>query len=111
MKEELKVKAQTYAVGGACGAIIVLIAGFWVGPLTTNGALTTAVDAAVTGQQAQFCAERARAAPDYVDAATFKALGYREKNEFTSLYLTFDGQTPSNSRGVANACRVNLEAA
>ena len=111
MKEETKAKAQTYAVGGVCGAIIILIAGFWVGPLTTNSALTTAVDAAVTEQQAQFCAERGRAAPAYVDAASFKALEYSEKNEFASRFGTFDGHTPSNSRKVTNACRAILETA
>ena len=40
MNQELKEKGKTYLVGGVCGAIIILIAGFSVGPLTTNGTRT-----------------------------------------------------------------------
>ena len=49
MKQELKDKLSTYAVGAVGGAVIILIAGFWIGPLTTNGALSDAVNAAVIG--------------------------------------------------------------
>ncbi len=108
MKADFKAKMSTYTVGGLGGAVIVLIAGFWFGPLTTNGAAASAVDKAVVEQQALFCAERGRADPAYVDAATFKALAFAEKRDFAAPFAEFNGQT--NGRAVANACRAILEA-
>lgn len=110
MSEPIKKRAPDLLLGGAVGAVAVLIAGFWFGPLTTNGALASAVDAGVVAQQAAFCAERGRADPDYVDGATFKALAFAEKRDFTGRFSTFDGQSSGNGRAVANACRSMLEA-
>ena len=108
MKQNSKSKLSDYAVGGAGGAIVVLIAGFWFGPLTTNGAAAEAVGQAVVEQQALFCAERGRADPTYIDAATFKGMAFAEKRDFTAPFAEFNGQ--SNARAVANACRAILEA-
>lgn len=108
MKEDIKTKLSTYTVGGIGGAVIVLIAGFWFGPLTTNNAAADAVDKAVVEQQALFCAERGRADPAYIDAATFKGLAFAEKRDFTAPFAEFNGAI--NARAVANACRANLEA-
>ncbi len=110
MSEPIKKRAPDLLLGGAVGAVVILIAGFWFGPLTTNGALAAAVDAGVIEQQAAFCAERGRADPDYVDGATFKAREFADKRDFTGRFSTFDGQSSSASRAVANACRSRLEA-
>lgn len=107
MKEELKAKASTYTIGGIGGAVVVLIAGFWFGPLTTNRAVADAVDKAVVEQQALFCAERGRADPAYIDAATFKARAFAEKRDFAAPFAEFNGQT--SGRAVARACRAILE--
>ena len=109
MTEDLKAKISNYIVGGVGGAIIVLIAGFWIGPLTTNGALAGAVDDAVVRQQASFCAERGRSDPTFADGDTFKALAFAEKREFAGRFAEFDGQSTSVSRAVTTACRTNLE--
>ncbi len=110
VKEEIKTKVSAYIIGGIVGAIAVLIAGFWVGPLTTNGAAADAVNAAVIEQQAFFCAERGRADPAYVDGATFKSLAFSEKRDFAARFAKIDGEV-ANERAVANACRTLLEQA
>ena len=110
MSESIKNRAPDLLLGAAVGAVVILIAGFTVGPLTTNGALAAAVDAGVVQQQAAFCAERGRADPDYVDAETFKAMAFAEKRDFTGRFATFDGQSASAVRAVTNACRSQLEA-
>ena len=109
MSEEMKAKATAYGVGAVGGAIIILIAGFWFGPLTTNGALSAAVDAAVMEQQALFCAERVRADPAYVDASTFKALGFSAQRDFVAPHAQMLGQDSANN-AVINACRRVLQA-
>lgn len=110
MKEESKSKISTYIVGAIVGAILVLVAGFWVGPLTTNGAVTEAVDVAVVEQQAQFCAERGRADAGYINAELFSELELSARRDFTTQFSEFEGQTAGNGRDVANACRGYLEA-
>jgi hypothetical protein len=109
MKEEIKSKLSTYAVGGVGGAIIVLILGFWVGPLTTNGAVAEAVDGAIVEQQALFCAERARLDPSYVNAAAFGERDSNAQRDFATRFAAFEGQTTSSTRAVVNACRGLLE--
>lgn len=111
MTEDSKAKISNYIVGGIGGAIVVLIAGFWVGPLTTNGALAGAVDSAIVQQQALFCAERGRADPDFGDNVSFKAMAFAEKRDFAGRFAEFDGQSSGLSRAVTAACRSNLEAA
>lgn len=110
MTEDLKAKTSNYVVGAIAGAILTLIAGFWFGPLTTNGALAGAVDDAVVQQQALFCAERGRSDPGFADGDTFKALAFAEKRDFAGRFSTFDGQSASLGRAVTTACRNNLEA-
>jgi len=109
MKDEIKSKLSTYVVGGIAGAVVVLIAGFWIGPLTTNGALADAVDVAIVEQQALFCAERGRADPTYVNGATFTELELAAKRDFATRFATFDGQDTAAGRSVATACREILE--
>ena len=111
MNEVSKAKISNYVVGGVVGAIIALIAGFWFGPLTTNGALAGAVEDAVVRQQALFCAERGRADPAFGDVATFKELAFADKRDFAARFSEFDGQSSSVSRAVAAACRSTLETA
>jgi hypothetical protein len=111
MSEERKSKISNYVVGALGGAAIVLIAGFSLGMLKTNGAVAEAVGEAVVEQQALFCAERARADVAYVDADTFSALERNQKRDFAAQFSTFDGQSTSDGRAVANACTTLLETA
>jgi hypothetical protein len=109
MSKEVKERATAYVVGAVGGAIVILIAGFWFGPLTTNGALSAAVDATVIEQQALFCAERVRADPAYVDASTFKTLGFSAQRDFVALHAQMPDQGSANN-AVVNACRRLLQA-
>ncbi len=110
MNAESKSKLSTYVVGALAGAVIVLVAGFWIGPLTTRGALADAVEVAIVEQQAIFCAERGRADPSY-DQASFSALDLSGKRDFAARFATFEGQSTAAGRSVATACRVMLESA
>ena len=111
MHENTKSKLSNYIVGGLCGAVIVLVAGFSLGMIKTNGAVSEAVDLAIVAQQASFCAERGRAAFDYVDSETFAALATSEQRDFVAQFSEFEGQSTTSGRAVANACRSLLEAA
>ena len=104
MRERTKQKLNTYVIGGIGGAIIVMVGGFWIGPLTTNGALRTAVEAAIVEQQAVFCAQRGQADPNYVGATAYGALNFRQQREFVDRHAEFDGQTSRIRRNVLNAC-------
>lgn len=111
MRPEIKTKISNLVVGGIGGAIVVLVVGFWAGPLTTRAAVSEAVDTAVVQQQAMFCAERARASVGYVDAATFLELDSNARRDFATRFAAFEGQTTGDGRAVVNACRGYLEAA
>ena len=108
MSKEMKEGAKAYVVGAVGGAIVILIAGFWFGPLATNGALSAAVDAAVIEQQALFCAERGRGDPAYVDASAFKTLGFSAQRDFVAIHAQMPGQD-SAKNAVVNACRRILQ--
>ena len=91
--------------------IIALVVGLVAGPIITgiigwqvsSGTLEEQVSAAVVGQQAVFCAERAMANPAYVDSATFGALDFSGKREFVTPHAQMPGQD-SADRAVVNAC-------
>ena len=57
--EELKAHWGRYLKGGIGGAIVVLIAGFTIGPLTTNGSAGQLVSAAVTERDVTYCVANA----------------------------------------------------
>ena len=58
--EELKAHWGKYVWGAVGGAIVILILGFWVGPLTTNGSATALATAAATDRDVTYCVANAR---------------------------------------------------
>ena len=91
------------AIGLVAGPIITSIVGWQV----SSGTMEEQVSAAVVEQQALFCEERAMADPAYVDAATFDALDFAGKRDFTTPHAQMPGQDAAD-RAVVNACTRNL---
>ena len=58
--EELKAHWAKYVWGAVVGAIVILILGFWVGPLTTNGSAAAMATAAATDRDVTYCVANAR---------------------------------------------------
>ncbi len=58
--EELKAHWGKYVLGAVIGAIVILILGFWVGPLTTNGSAAAMATAAATDRDSAYCVANAR---------------------------------------------------
>ena len=58
--EELKAHLGKYIYGAIGGAIVILILGFWVGPLTTNGSATDLAAAAVSDRNVAYCVANAQ---------------------------------------------------
>ena len=95
--------------------VIALVVGLVAGPIITSiigwqvssGTMEEEVSAAVVEQQALFCAERAMAAPAYVDAATFDALDFGGKRDFVTPHAQMPGQDAAD-RAVVDACTRKL---
>ncbi len=58
--EELKAHWGKYVYGAIGGAILILILGFAVGPLTTNGSAEDLAAAAASGRDVAYCVANAR---------------------------------------------------
>jgi hypothetical protein len=58
--ENLKAHLGKYIYGAVAGAIAILILGFWVGPLTTNGSAETLANAAVSDRDVAYCVANAQ---------------------------------------------------
>ena len=58
--EELKAHWAKYVYGAIGGAILILILGFWIGPLTTNGSAEGLAEAAASGRDVAYCVANAR---------------------------------------------------
>ena len=58
--EEFKAHWGKYVWGAIGGAILILILGFWIGPLTTNGSATALAAAAATDRDVTYCVANAR---------------------------------------------------
>ena len=65
--EDLKAHWGKYVKGGITGAVLVLIAGFAFGPLTTNGSATQLVSAAVAERDVSYCVVNAQKLVDAGD--------------------------------------------
>ena len=57
--EDLKAHWGKYVIGGIAGAIVILIAGFAFGPLTTNGSAEQLVATAVADRDTSYCVANA----------------------------------------------------
>ena len=57
--EELKAYWGKYVWGAIGGAILILILGFWVGPLTTNGSAADLAAAAASDRDVIYCVANA----------------------------------------------------
>ena len=58
--EELKANMGKYIYGAIGGAIVILILGFWVGPLTTNGSADELASAAASDRDVVYCVANAQ---------------------------------------------------
>jgi len=57
--EDLKAHWGKYVYGAIGGVILILILGFWIGPLTTNGSAEQLATAAVADRDTTFCVANA----------------------------------------------------
>ncbi len=58
--EELKAHLGKYIYGAIGGAIVILVLGFWVGPLTTNSNAEELATAAASDRDVAYCVANAR---------------------------------------------------
>ena len=58
--EDLKAYRRQYGIGAIGGAILILILGFWLGPLTTNGSAEELAKAAATDRDVVYCVAHAK---------------------------------------------------
>ena len=58
--EDLKAYWRKYGIGAIGGAILILILGFWIGPLTTNGSAEELAKAAATDRDVVYCVANAK---------------------------------------------------
>jgi hypothetical protein len=58
--EELKAHGGKYVFGAIGGAILILILGFWIGPLTTNDSATDLAAAAASDRDVAYCVANAQ---------------------------------------------------
>ncbi len=57
---DLKAHWQKYGIGAIAGAIVILILGFAIGPLTTNGSAEELAGAAATARDVVYCVANAK---------------------------------------------------
>ena len=77
--EDLKAHWQKYGIGAIAGAILILILGFAIGPLTTNGSAEEMVGAAATARDVVYCVANAKKLVD--SGAQSAATSRSERNE------------------------------
>ena len=58
--EDLKAHWQKYGIGAIAGAILILILGFAIGPLTTNGSAEELAGEAATARDVVYCVANAK---------------------------------------------------
>ncbi len=58
--EDLKAHWRNYGIGAIGGAILILILGFAIGPLTTNGSAEELASAAATDRDVVYCVAKAK---------------------------------------------------
>ncbi len=58
--EDLKAHGQKYGVGAIVGAVLILILGFAIGPLTTNGNAEELAEEAATARDVVYCVANAK---------------------------------------------------
>ncbi len=58
--EDLKAHWRNYGIGAIGGAIVILILGFAIGPLTTNGSAEELASAAATDRDVVYCVANAK---------------------------------------------------
>ncbi len=58
--EDLKAHWQKYGIGAIVGAVLILILGFAIGPLTTNGSAEELAGEAATARDVVYCVANAK---------------------------------------------------
>ena len=58
--ENFKAYRRQYGIGAIVGAILILILGFTIGPLTTNGSAEELASAAATARDVVYCVAHAK---------------------------------------------------
>ncbi len=75
--EGLKAYWRKYGVGAIGGAILILILGFWIGPLTTNGSAGELAKAAAADRDVVYCVANAKQLVDSGEQSAPTSAGER----------------------------------
>lgn len=83
--EDLKAAWRKYGIGAVAGAIVILILGFAIGPLTTNGSAEEMAAAAATARDVVYCVANAKKLVD--SGAQSAATSGSERNDLARASL------------------------
>lgn len=83
--KDLKVAWQKYGIGAVAGAIVILILGFAIGPLTTNGSAEEMAAEAATARDVVYCVANAKKLVD--SGAQSAATSRSERNDLARASL------------------------
>ena len=75
--ENLKAHWQKYGIGAIAGAVLIMILGFAIGPLTTNGSAEELAGEAATARDVVYCVANAKTMVESGDQTAATSSGER----------------------------------
>lgn len=102
--EQFKAHWGKYVWGGVVGAVAILILGFWVGPLTTNGNASTLATAAAGDRDVAYCV--ANAVQMVASGAQGTPTNRTERTDLArASFVNLLPDVPANNAAVRNCVR------
>ncbi len=95
--EDLKANFGKYVQGAIGGAILILILGFWIGPLTTNGSAADLAAAAASDRDVAYCVANAQRLVTSGEVAAPSSSSERTDLARASFTGLLPDETPSGS--------------
>ena len=95
--DDLKAHLGKYIYGAIGGAIVILILGFWIGPLTTNGSAAALAADAASDRDVAYCVANAQRLVTSGEAAAPSSSSEKTELARASFVDLLPNQTPNST--------------